>query len=191
MSTLAKTRLTPEQYLEIERKAGFRSEYFHGEMFAMAGAADSHNLIVTNLTREFSQQLRKRPCFTYSHDMRVRVSATGLYTYPDVMVVCGERQFLDDRRDNLLNPAVIVEVLSPSTEAYDRGRKFENYRLLESLREYVMVASERIGADLYTRQPDGRWMLRAASRLEDVLEIESIDCRLVLADVYEKVEPSR
>jgi Uma2 family endonuclease len=189
MSTVAKTLLTPEQYLEIERKAGFRSEYFHGEMFAMAGAADSHNLIVTNLTAEFRQQLRKRPCFTYSHDMRVRVSATGLYTYPDVLVVCGERQFLDDRRDNLLNPAVIVEVLSPSTEAYDRGRKFENYRSIESLREYLMVSSESIGADLYTRQPDGRWMLTAASRLEDVLEIESIDCRLALADVYEKVEP--
>jgi Uma2 family endonuclease len=189
MSTVAKTLLTPEQYLEIERKAEFRSEYYNGEMFAMAGAADSHSLIVTNLTAEFSQQLRKRPCFTYSHDMRVRVSATGLYTYPDVMVVCGERQFLDDRRDNLLNPAVIVEVLSPSTEAYDRGRKFENYRSIESLREYLMVSSESIGAELYTRQPDGRWMLTAASRLEDVLEIESIDCRLALADVYEKVEP--
>jgi Uma2 family endonuclease len=190
MSTVAKTLLTPEQYLEIERKAEFRSEYYQGEIFAMAGAADSHNLIVTNLTRELSQQLRKRPCFAYSHDMRVRVSATGLYTYPDVLVVCGERQFLDDRRDNLLNPAVIVEVLSPSTEAYDRGRKFEHYRSIESLREYLMVSSESIGADLYTRQPDGRWMLTAASRLEDILEIESIDCRLVLADVYEKVEPA-
>jgi Uma2 family endonuclease len=194
VSTVAKTFLTPEQYLEIERRADFKSEYYLGEMFAMAGAADPHNLIATNLTRELSLQLRKRPCFTYSHDMRVCVSASRLYTYPDVFVVCGERRFLDDRHDNLLNPTLIVEVLSPSTERYDRGKKFEHYRSIGSLRDYLMVSSDAINFDLFTRQPDGRWLLTISSSLEDVIEIKSIDCRLALADIYEKVtlaEPDR
>jgi Uma2 family endonuclease len=188
VSTQPKAYLTPEQYLDIERKAEFRSEYYAGEMFAMAGATDPHNLIAVTVVAELYQQLRKRPCFTYTHDMRIRVSAAGLYTYPDIIVVCGERQFLDDRQDNLLNPTLIVEVLSPSTEAYDRGKKFEHYRSIESLREYLLISSERISADLFTRQQDGRWLLTAASRLEDVIELQSIECRLVLADVYEKVE---
>jgi Uma2 family endonuclease len=188
VSTQAKTLLTPEQYLEIERKAEFRSEYYKGEMFAKAGASDPHNLIATNLTRELSQQLRKKPCYTYSHDMRVCVSASGLYTYPDVFAVCGEPQFLDDRQDNLLSPSLIVEVLSESTERYDRGKKFEHYRHIDSLREYLLVASEGIGAELFTRQPDGHWLLTIADRLEDTMEIPSIDCRLTLADIYEKTQ---
>lgn len=188
MSTQAKTLLTPEQYLEIERKAEFRSEYYKGEMFAMAGASDPHNPIVVDIVGELRQQLRKRPCFTYSHDMRICVSAGGLYTYPDVFVVCGRRQFLDDRRDNLLNPSLIVEVLSESTEKYDRGRKFEQYRHIDSLREYLLVGSESIGAELFTRQPDGHWLLTIADRLEDTIEIPSIDCRLTLTDIYEKAQ---
>src|SRR6266404_1708800 len=154
MSSVPKTFLTPEQYLEIERKAEFKSEYFQGEMFAMAGAREAHNLIALNLAAALHPQLRARPCRAYISDMRVRVSATGLYTYPDILVVCGEPQFLDERRDTLLNPNLIVEVLSPSTEAYDRGRKFEHYRSVESLSEYLLVSSERIIAELFTRQPD-------------------------------------
>jgi Uma2 family endonuclease len=188
MSTQPKTFLTPEQYLEIERKAGYKSEYFQGEMFAMAGAGDAHNLIVANLIGEFRQQLRARPCRVYPSEMRVRVSATGLYTYPDVVVVCGDRQFLDDRRDTLLNPVLIVEVLSPSTEAYDRGRKFEQYQSIETLQEYLLVASDRIHADLYTRQTDGSWVRRSAGGPEDALQLPAIGCRLVLADLYEKVD---
>jgi Uma2 family endonuclease len=188
MSTLAKTFLTPEEYLEIERKADFKSEYFQGEMFAMAGATASHNLVSTNVSRELSQQLRKRSCLTFSNDMRVRVSPGGLYTYPDVIVVCGDPQYLDDRKDNLVNPTVIVEVLSESTERYDRGRKFEHYRGIESLREYLLISTDRISAELFTRQADGRWVLTAANRAADVIELASIDCRLALADVYEKVE---
>jgi Uma2 family endonuclease len=120
--------------------------------------------------------------------MRVRVSATGLYTYPDVVAACGERRFLDERRDTLLNPSLLVEVLSPSTEAYDRGRKFEHYRSIESLREYLLVASDRVHAELYTRQPDGRWLLTSADRLEDSLDLESVGCRLALLDLYEKTD---
>ena len=188
MSTLPKTYLTPEQYLEIERKAEFKSEYYQGEMFAMAGARWAHNLILLNLASELRQQLRTRPCAVTSSDMRVRVNAKGLYTYPDVVVVCGEPRFLDERRDTLLNPTLIAEVLSESTEQYDRGRKFEHYRPLESLAEYLLVSSQRVSADLFTRQPDGRWMLTASSRLEDSLDLPSVGCHLALADLYEKVD---
>jgi Uma2 family endonuclease len=188
MSTQSKPFLTPEQYLEIERLAEFKSEYYRGEMFAMAGALEAHNLITLNVASGLHQQLRSRPCRTYSNDMRINVSATGLYTYPDVVVVCGEPRFLDDRRDTLLNPTVIVEVLSESTEAYDRGRKFGLYRSLESLAEYLLVGSQVVSTELFTRQPDGSWRMVATSSLEDTLSLASIGCRLSLADVYEKVE---
>lgn len=188
MSTQPKTFLTPEQYLEIERKADRKSEYFNGEMFAMAGAKEAHNPLVANLVARLHQQFRSRPCRVYPSDMRVRVSATGLFTYPDVIAVCAEPRFLGDQRDTLLNPDLLVEVLSPSTEAYDRGRKFEQYKAIESLREYLLVASDRVHADLYTRQADGRWMLTSADRMEDSLTLESVGAQVTLADLYEKVE---
>jgi Uma2 family endonuclease len=125
-------------------------------MFAMGGTREGHCLIVLNLAAELGQSLRRRPCRAYVSDMRVCVNATGMYTYPDAVVVCGEPQFLDETRDTLLNPNLIVEVLSPSTELYDRVRKFEHYRSLESVSEYLLVSSERVGAELYTRQPGGR-----------------------------------
>ena len=188
MSTQPKAFLTPEQYLEIEREAEFKSEYCDGEMFAMAGAAEVHNLLVANLIAGLHPQLRSRPCRVCPSDMRVRVRATGLYTYPDVVVVCGEPQFLDERRDTLLNPSLLIEVLSPSTEAYDRGKKFEHYRSIESLREYLLVASDRVHVDQYTCQPDGRWLLTSADRLEDSLDLQSVGCRLALLDLYEKTD---
>jgi Uma2 family endonuclease len=188
VSTQPKTFLTLEEYLEIERKAEYKSEYCDGEMFAMAGAGENHNQLVMNLAIGLGSQFRSRPCRVYSNDMRVRVVATGLYTYPDVVVVCGERRYLDERRDTLLNPSLLIEVLSPSTEAYDRGRKFESYRSIESLSEYLLVASDRVHVDLYTRQPDGRWLLTSASRLEDSLDLQSAGFRLALAELYEKVD---
>jgi Uma2 family endonuclease len=188
MSTQPTTFLTPEQYLEIERAAEHKSEYFNGEMFAMAGAKEAHNLLVANVVAAIHRQFRTRPCRVYPSDMRVRIRATGLFTYPDVVALCGEPQFLDDQTDTLLNPALLVEVLSPSTEAYDRGRKFEHYKSIESLREYLMIASDRIHADLYTRQENGRWLLTSADRLEDSLSLESVGVQLAIADLYEKVE---
>jgi Uma2 family endonuclease len=188
MSTQSKSYLTEEQYLEIERKAEFKSEYYQGEMFAMAGARQAHGLIIFNAVRELGQQLRHRPCEGYSNEMRVRVTPVGLYTYPDVVVVCGEPRFLDEGRDTLLNPTVIIEVLSKSTEAYDRGQKFELYSSLESLAEYLLISSDRVRAELFTRQPEDRWLLTAKSSVEDSLDLQSIDCRLLLADLYEKVE---
>jgi len=188
MSTQAKIFLTPEQYLDIERQAERKSEYWQGEMFAMAGAGEPHNLLVTSISAQFYVQLRSSVSRTYAHDMRVRITATGLYTYPDIVVVCGAPQFLDGRRDTLLNPTLIVEVLSPSTEAYDRGRKFEHYQSIDSLKQYLLVASERVHADLFTRQPGGQWLLTAASSIEDAMDLESVGCRITLRDSYERVE---
>ena len=187
MSELPKPYLTPEQYLEIERAAEFRSEYFQGEMLAMGGAREAHNLLVGNLLAELHGQFRQRQCRVYPSDMRVRVSAVS-YTYPDVIALCGDRQFLDDRTDTLLNPTVIVEVLSPSTEAYDRGRKFEMYQGIESLKEYVLVASDRVHVDRYTRMAHNRWIRTSYDGLAETLELESVGASVLLADLYEKVE---
>jgi len=184
MSSVPKTYLTPEQYLEIERKAECKSEYFQGEMFAMAGASPAHIGVVFNTILAIGPQLRSRSCRGFSSDMRVHIPATGLYTYPDVIAVCGKPQFRDGQPDSLLNPTLIVEVLSPSTEAYDRGRKFEHYRSLDSLREYLLISSERVSTDLFTRQPDGRWLLSSADRLDASIELQTIGGTLALADLY-------
>jgi Uma2 family endonuclease len=187
VSTQPKTFITPEQYLEIERKAEFKSEYYQGEMFLMAGASIPHNRLVGNLFAGLHQQLRSRPCSVFSNDMRIFVALTGLYTYPDVVAVCGELQILDTQKDTLLNPSVIAEVPSPSTEAYERGRKFEQYQSIESFKEYLLIASDRMHIDLYTRQADSRWLRASASRPDDSLELPSIGCRITVADLYEKV----
>ena len=186
MSTHPKTLITEAEYLELERKAEFKSEYFQGEMFAMGGASRRHNLLATNLTALLHGQLRARSCEIYGSDMRVRVSPTKLYTYPDVVVVCNNPRFVDGELDTLLNPTFLAEILSPSTEAYDRGRKSEHYRQIESLAEYLLVAQDRMHVDLYTRQPNGTWALTEASQPQDTIEIRSIECMLSLADLYEK-----
>ena len=188
MSTQSKTFLTPEQYLEIERKAEFKSEYYNGEMFAMSGARAGHNSLVWNLVSGLGSQLRGGPCRGYSNDMRVRVSATGLYTYPDLVIVCGEPQFLDETRDTLLNPTLIVEVLSPSTESYDRGRKFDHYQSVPSLQQYVLVSADRMHVDWYTRQVKAPWLYASAGKPEESIDLDSIGCRLQLADLYEGVD---
>ncbi len=189
MSTQPKTFLTPEQYLEIERKAEYKSEYFQGEMFAMAGASEEHVVATANVVTILNTQFRGRGCRVYTSDMRVYIPASGSYTYPDVTAVCGERKFQDARTpDVLLNPVLIVEVLSPSTEAYDRGRKFEQYQSIGSLRQYVLIASDRVHIDLYTRQSENVWTFLSAGRLEDTLDLDSIGCRLPLSDVYNNVD---
>jgi len=188
MASDRKTLLTEEQYLEIERKAERKSEFHDGEMFAMAGASWVHNQLVWNVIAHLGRQLGSGPCRGCPSDMRVRVSATGLYTYPDIVVVCGEPKFLDGHTDTLLNPTLIVEVLSASTEAYDRGRKFEHYRSLASLRQYLLVASERIETELRTRQADGQWLLSFASKVEDVIDLESVGARLLVPEIYSGVE---
>jgi len=188
MSLEAKVYLTPEEYLANERKAERRSEYFAGEVFAMAGAGEAHNLIVANIISELRAQFKERPCRVYPSDMRVKVSATGLYTYPDVVAVCGESKFEDDLRDTLLNPSVIFEVLSESTEAYDRGKKFKNYRKLESVLDYLLVDPKSYRIEHYIRQPQNRWLLVEISGAQETVHLESIGCELALAEVYDKVE---
>ena len=160
-------------------------------MSAVAGAREAHNLIVAHVISQLVLQLRSGPCRVYPSDMRVRVSATGLYTYPDIVVACEAPRFLDEQRDTLLNPALIVEVLSPSTEAYDRGRKFGHYRSIDSLAEYLLVSSECAGAELFTRQTDGGWLLTAASELRDTLQLSATGCRLPLADLTIRWSSSR
>ncbi len=187
MSTLPKTKYTPEEYLELERAAEYKSEYFNGEIFAMSGASRRHVLIVTNLVREFSLQLKKRDCEVYAADMCVRVSPAGLYTYPDVIVVCGEAKFSDEQKDTLTNPNVLVEVLSEFTKDYDRGGEFEQYRTLESFKEYVLVAQDKPHVEHFMRQPDNRWLLTETNKLEDSIELSSIGCTLALTEIYDKV----
>ena len=179
--------LTPQEYLEIERRAEYKSEYFDGEMFAMAGASRAHNQITTNVVGELHPQLKKRPCRVYTNDMRVKVSATGLYTYPDIVAFCGPARFDDNQKDTLLNPTVIIEVLSDSTEAYDRGKKFQHYRTLESLQEYVLISQQECRVEHYVRQPGNQWALTEVHDLTEVIQLSSIQCQLALADIYDKV----
>ena len=188
MSSQTKQHYTPEEYLALERQAQYKSAYYAGEIFAMAGASRWHNLIVTNVVRELSLQLKGRPCTTYPSDMRVKISATGLYVYPDVTVVCGEAQFEDTQQDTLLNPTLIVEVLSDSTEAYDRGGKFAHYRKLASLMAYVLITQTKPHIEHYVRQPDNRWLLAEADSVHDTIRLPAIDCHLALAEVYDKVD---
>ena len=187
MASQPKSYLTPEEYLAMERKAEYKSEYFAGEVFAMVGASRKHNLIATNITTTLGQQLKKRACEIYASDMRVRVPATGSYTYPDVVVACGEPEFEDDYLDTLLNPVVIIEVLSASTASYDRIKKFGYYRTIDSLDEYLLVAQDEYKIEQYVKQPDGRWLLADIKSLEATAEMPSIQCMLPLADVYDKV----
>jgi Uma2 family endonuclease len=188
MSTQPKTFLTPEQYLEIERKAECKSEYYNGEMFAMAGASEAHVVIVANLVGELRQQLKGRPCRVTSNDLRLRVLPSGLYTYPDVMVVCGESQYADNRKDTVLNPVVIVEVLSESTRDYDRGQKFQFYRALPSVQEYVTIAQDSPHIEHWTRQQENLGLLAEFNDLSQSVRLISIDCVLKLSEVYDKVE---
>lgn len=189
MSSNPKTLLTEEEYLAIERQAEFRSEFYNGEMFAMAGASRRHNRIVTNLVTALDNQLRERPCNVYSNDMRVKVPITGLYTYPDVVITCGAERFNDDRQDALLNPLVIVEVLSDSTEAYDRGKKFEHYQSIDSLNTYVLVAQYAPRVEQYVRQEGGKfWIYSETHGVDAAVRIESVGCDLKLGDIYAKVE---
>jgi len=188
MSIQRQPHLTPEEYLVLERTAEYKSEYFAGELFAMAGASERHASIVANLMYMLVGQLKGRPCKAYANDLRLKVSPTGLYTYPDVLVVCGTPRFTDEQKDTLLNPVVLIEVLSESTEAYDRGKKFDHYRALTSVSDYLLVSQDQHKIEHFVRQPDNRWLFAAYTTLDDVVEIPSIACALPVRDVYDKVE---
>ena len=186
MAPLPQARCTPEQYLEMDRKAEYRSEYVNGEVLAMAEASREHNLIVTNLVREISLALRGRPCETYSNDMRVTVSAAR-YAYPDVVVACGQPQFIDGQLDTLTNPTVTMEVLSPPTANDDRSWKFAHCRRLETLTDYVMLSQFQPFIEHYTRQKH-QWVLTEIVGIDAVLHLPEIGCDLPLSAIYERVE---
>lgn len=185
-AVLSKTDYTPEEYLELERNAPYKNEFVDGQIYAMIGASRNHNLVTINIAREVSNQLKNRPCEAYINDMRVKAASARSYHYPDIAIACGTPQFEDDLSDTLINPSVIIEVLSPSTEAYDRGAKFAHYRKIESLCEYLLVSQDQPLIEHYVRQDDA-WLLTEAAGLDASVRLESIDCMLRLDEVYDKV----
>ncbi len=188
MSAIPKTKLTVKDYLDFERNSDIKHEYFDGEIYAMSGAKWNHNVISWNIGGELRQRLKNKKCSVCPGDMRVFVPETGLYTYPDLVVVCGEPQFQDDVFDTLLNPVLLIEVLSETTESYDRGRKFQHYRSIESLQEYVLVSQDEARIEKYVRHGDGFWLLSEAVGLDAEIEFAAIECRIALAEVYDKID---
>lgn len=189
MSIQPKPYYSFEDYLAAERECiDAKHELVAGHVFAMTGATYRHNLITTNVASELRQQLKSRPCVALSSDMRVRIQTGDACLYPDIMVLCDTPAFHDDRRDVLTDATLVVEVLSPSTEGYDRGGKFALYRGLPGLRQYLLVAQDYLATDLFTRQADGRWMLDAYTDFDASIRLESIGCALQLREVYDKVE---
>jgi Uma2 family endonuclease len=187
MSTLSKPFLSPEEYLAIERKAEDKSEYYHGEMFAMSGVSRTHDRINVQLTFLIAQHLRGKRCEAFTANMRVLAASSGLYTYADLSVVCEEPQFADAQVDTLTDPALLVEILSPSTEDYDRGKKAKLYRAIPSLQELLFIAQDSYEVELYRRQPDGTWSLIEARGLESAIALTSIGYTLSLRELYERV----
>ena len=185
-AVLTQTHHTAEEYLTLERSASIKSEFHDGQIYAMTGASRKHNLITVNIARELSIQLKKRPCEAYGSDMRVKAAEARSYHYPDIVVACGTPQFEDAHIDTLLNPTLLVEVLSPSTEAYDRGGKFAHYRKIPTLREYLLVAQDQPSIERYLRQGDV-WILSEAVGLDAAMSLDSIACVLNLREVYDKV----
>lgn len=180
--------LSPAEYLAFERQAETKHQYVAGEIFAMTGASARHNLIVANLVAELVLQLRDGPCRVFPSDLRVAVSAEGPFFYPDVVALCAEPRFLDGERDTLLNPELVVEVLSPSTEAFDRGSKFAHYRAVPTLHEVLFVAQDARRAEQLSRRDEGHWLLTDHAGPESAIELAVLGCRLELARVYDKVD---
>ena len=188
MPAIPKIFISEEAYLEEERKALNKSEYYKGEIFAMAGATKAHNRIVASIISAIGQYLKGKDCHYYPSDLRVYNSANGLYTYPDVTIVCGKEEYLDEELDTLLNPTVLIEVLSASTENYDRGTKFKLYRSIPSLKNYILVSSTEYAAEIFTRKEDNEWILNTTKEKDDRIHISSIDYDLSLADIYAQVD---
>lgn len=188
MTTQTVTHVTPDEYLAAERLSEYRSEYLDGGVYPMTGASFNHGRIVVNVATELVLQLRERDCDVLVTDMKVRLQESRKFFYPDVVVLCGELQFHDERKDIITNPALIIEVLSPSTAAFDRGEKFEAYQTIESLKEYLLVSQDKPRVEQYVRNDDGKWTYIAAEGLESSLALPSIECTLNLSAVYKRVE---
>jgi len=181
------SKLTEEEYLALDRAAEFRNEFLDGEIFGMSGGSMPHSRLQTNIIAALYTPLRDRGCEAFGSDCRVRVSSR-MYAYPDVSVVCGKPLLADDHKDILLNPVAIFEILSPSTEKYDRGVKFQHYRTIESLKEYILVDQDQVRIEQYTRQDGNIWTLRDHQGLEEELTMNSIGVSLPLTRIYDRVE---
>lgn len=179
---------TPEEYLTLERAAEYKSEYMDGQIYAMSGGSPDHSTITINVTGEIHRQLKGRHCRAYSNDMKVRTGTQSLFSYPDLVVVCNEPRFHDIQRDVMLNPTLIVEVLSPSTEAFDRRRKFVQYQDIASLQTYVLIAQNEPRIEQYNRQDNATWPCSVVTGRENSIYLASIDCTLALADVYDRIQ---
>jgi len=184
MSALRIPRLTIDEYITIENAALYKSEFFDGEMFAMAGASPPHNIVRENLSAELHARLKGSGCRSVSSDQRLKVVRTGLFTYPDLLVICGPWQFDAKDPNAVINPVLIVEVLSPSTEKYDRGAKFRNYRQIPTLREYILIAQDEPICERYVRQPDDSWALTWFVGLDQSLAFAIVDASIPLTDLY-------
>ncbi len=177
-----------EDYLAIERElVDAKNEYLAGEAFAMSGGSYEHSVITANLTSSLANQFKGSPCAVLTSDMRIRVAASDACFYPDLSVLCGQPIFHDARRDVLTNPLLIAEVLSPSTESYDRGSKFAHYRRLPSLRHYLLIAQDRLAVDVFTRQPDDRWLLASYETPHAVIALHEPDCQLPMQEIYDRI----
>ncbi|MDQ3917826.1 MAG: Uma2 family endonuclease [Acidobacteriota bacterium] len=188
MTTQTIAYVTPDEYLAAERLSEGRSEYLDGVVCPMTGASLKHIQIVSNITAELSLQLRARPCGVLPIDLKVRLPDSRKFFYPDLSVVCGELKFHDQRRDIILNPLLVIEVLSKSTEAFDRGAKFQAYQTIDSLKEYVLVAQDKPFVEQFVRQADAKWTYTSVAGLEGSLSLPSVECTLNLSAVYDKVD---
>jgi Uma2 family endonuclease len=188
MASSPVTKVSEEEYLALDRAAEVRSEFLDGEMWAMSGGSIWHSQLAANLTAELHNALRGGKCRVFTSDLRVRVMPRRMYAYPDATVVCGKPVLADERQDILLNPAAIFEVLSPSTEKYDRGAKFRYYLTIDTLKDYILVDQFTMRVEQYTRGVEGAWTFRAYQRAEENLKIESIGISLPLASIYDGVE---
>lgn len=188
MSAVPTPLSSSDEYLRSERLAPFKSEYHRGQIVAMSGASRYHNRIARNLTALLATQLRDRPCQNYASDMRVSIREGKSYLYPDIVVTCGQEEFEGDQFDTLVNPILVIEILSTSTESYDRGPKFLDYQAIPSLLEYVLVSQSPRRFEIYRRQADGAWLYRTWAFSPPPLVLQSVDCTLAAVDVYFKVE---
>jgi Uma2 family endonuclease len=179
--------LTLQEYLTAEREAEIKSEYIGGEIFAIAGASREHNLISTNIVRVLGNQLPERPCNVYANDMKIKVERAENYFYPDIIVSCKPEEFEDEKTDVLLNPLVIMEILSDSTEAYDRGQKFACYQLISSFTEYTLITQNFCRVENFKRQDDTTWLYSEFRSMDDVISLDSVNCELAVAEIYRKV----
>ena len=186
MASLPTPRITEEEYLRLERAAEYKSEFVYGEIFAMSGGLLPHNVLAVKWSGELLSKLRGRDCLVLNSDQKVRTPSSGSYVYPDVSVVCGQPRMHQSAGDILTNPIVVIEVLSPSTESYDRGKKFALYREIASLQDYILVHTGSMHVEHFSRQP-GSWLFREYHGAESAVTIASIDCTVLLGDVYEGV----